>query len=322
MWWQSKVAQVLLGILVVLAVYVMACRLIGSDGLVLSAKREMLDRRSEVMVLRGHGSLLAVADRSWSTSNQFASNYMPLHRSLNQRGGIEFTYAFWLKVDGEHGANLSRIANQTILLRGDRRQFRWQRDEQGVVGAGSQRQSTEFGPGILVCCPSISFGRSYNEFKVNYNTLQEPMSGFVVEARPNEERALRQNAMKLILNEWALMTFVFRDHTPSNDFDDGIEVSVYLNDSLYYMHRSQGAFKVNQGDLYVAPSISGDPRSVMNNVHIGDLQYTNYAMKQKDVEKIYNKGPPKKSFKESRRSASTADPLYLTEYNKLDIYNT
>lgn len=320
MWWQSPVVQVLLGIIVVIAVYVLACKVVGSEGLVLSAKREMLDRKSEVMVLPGHGSLLSVADKAWSTSNQFASNYVPLQRSLNQRGGIEFSYAFWLKVDGEDGAKLSHVANQMILMRGDRRRFRWQMNEQTTVGGVNK--STAFGPGILVCCPSISFGRSYNEFKVNYNTLQEPMSGFVVEARPNEERALRQNALKLMLNEWALMTFVFRDRTPSNDFDDGIEVSVYLNDSLYYMHRSQGAFKVNQGDLYVAPSISGDPKSGMNHVQIGDLQYTNYAMKQKDVEKMYKKGPPKKSFKESRRSASPADPLYLTEYNKLDIYNT
>jgi hypothetical protein len=44
-------------------------------------------------------------------------------------------------------------------------------------------------------------------------------------------------------------------------------------------------------------------------------------MKQSEIAKVYANGPPKKSFKKSRHETS-ADPLYLTEYNKLDIYNT
>jgi hypothetical protein len=313
MWW---VFQVLLGVVVVLAVYVLACWTIGNDGLVLSPKNELMDKRSDVMVLKGYGSLLAVSDKSWSTSNQFASNYLPLTRSLNRRGGIEFTYAFWLRVDAEDGANLAQVANQTILLRGDPGRYRWQRREKLPGNEINQI----FGPGVLVCCPSISFGRSYNELKVSYNTLNEPVSGFVIKARPSEnDPSLRQNAMKLVLNEWALMTFVFKDHTPSNDFDDGIEVSVYLNDSLYYQHRSKGAFKVNQGDFWLAPSAA---TSAMNNVQIGDVRYRNYAMKQSDIAAIFSRGPPKESFKEARRSASDSEPLYLSEYNKLDIYNT
>lgn len=310
------ILQVLFGAVVVLVVYVIACLLIGSNGLVLSPKDELLDRRSDVTVLRGYGSLLSVADKSWSTSNQFARNYVPLLRSLNQRGGIEFTYAFWIRIDADEGANLDRIANQAILVRGDRRRFRWQ------MRKSSPNTSKSFGPDVLIACPAISFGNKYNEFKVSYNTLQEPQAGFVIEARPGDEPiGVRQNAMKLMLNDWALLTFVFKDHSPSNEFDDGIEVSVYLNDSLYYLHRAKGAFKVNQGDLHVAPSATGDPTSALNHVQIGDLRYSNYAMKPSDISQVYKHGPPKSSFKKSRHETA-ADPLYLTEYNKLDIYNT
>jgi hypothetical protein len=318
--------QVLIGLLIVLVVYVVALSVMGVGSFAKRASSHLRERFKTSLIVDGHASLLSLADRSWSTSDSTARNYVPLTRSLNQRGGIEFTYAFWIKISS--GQGLSRLANQVVLLRGDRTPYRWQKTEAAGAGVdGRPEQTLTYGPDTLIKCPCIRFGRSYDEWAVSYNTLDSPNAGFVVRARdePNDP-SLRRNALKLMLDEWTLVTFTFKDTTPTSDFEDGIEANMYLNDSLYYTHRAKGAFKVNDGDLFVAPSSGGagsDPASALNQVRIGDLRYMNFAASPSAVAASYRQGPPKEAYGESSRDrASESDPLYLSEYNKLDIYNT
>jgi hypothetical protein len=219
-----------------------------------------------------------------------------------------------MKIENRDGVDLSKLANSVIMLRGDRNKYHVTvRDPSGL-------STKEFKH--MIFNPCIQFGRSYNELSVKYNTIHTPFNGFVVESIPSMGDPLnRQNALNLILNEWVLLTFVFQDHHPINDFEDGIDARVYLNDALYQHHQSKGAFRVNQGDLCLFPTNDGIHSTAAGLVHIGDLTYCNFAMTESDVRKAYERGPPTKSFRDME-SDSLSDPLYLTEYNKLDIYNT
>lgn len=303
--------QVLIGLLVVIVIYIVFVMVYGAPSLSGSATRITRERHNKVLIVPGHMSMLGLSDKMWSTNNPYAKNFLPLTRSLNQRGAIEFSYQFWINISS--GKNLSSLRNQTILLRGSPQNVQVLQEMNGT--------QINLGKSMLVMCPRIAFGESFDELQVSFNTLSDPFSSFTIKKDPGvPDRVDRQQALKLVLNEWALLTFTFRDNVSINDFHDGIEVDVYLNDSLYYMHVQQGTLKVNHGDFWIAPSENERPRSALSQVELGDVRYTNYALSISEIIDTFSRGPPKKSYKNS--DVLSSQPLHLTEYNKLDIYNS
>lgn len=166
--------------------------------------------------------------------------------------------------------------------------------------------------GVAIKCPRIEFGDTYDHLLVTFNTTDDLDVVMDVAKVPGSTAPY---ALSLIGNRWALMTFTFEDHTPINDFEDGITVNFFLNDVLYRSGAFKGALRQNDDALHLFPGggISG--------ARVGDLTYSNYAWGAAQVQKTYLKGPPRKRMRDPVDDA-IGEPLYLTEYNKLDVYST
>jgi hypothetical protein len=59
----------------------------------------------------------------------------------------------------------------------------------------------------------------------------------------------------------------------------------------------------------------------MRDATVGNVTYHNYALSTVDCARIYNDGPPTYAAK-NVAGGGMGEPLFLSEYNKLDIYNT
>lgn len=317
--------QVTVGVAIVALIYLLSLWVMQRDRVLDHEVSEMRPTELAVDVLRGYGSAERLSSLRWSTANQNAGSFLPLLPSYNRRGGVQFTYSFWVKVDTRGGG--AELANQVLLLRGDKRNFRWRRITGAAPvadgGTGGGETAEDFGPAVLVKCPLIRFGESFDELVVEYNTLHDPSSSFKVSSSPLPGPGERRNALSLMQGRWAMLTFAFEDNVGISSFEDGLMVRFYLNDALYHTHRQPGALRRNQGDFFLAPTFHAGNHAATaasGGLTMGDVRFFNYAVAPKDVERLFSRGQPLKEARELQQRGD-ADPLYLSEYNRLDIYN-
>jgi hypothetical protein len=73
--------------------------------------------------------------------------------------------------------------------------------------------------------------------------------------------------------------------------------------------------KQNDGDLYIFP----DNTQSGEFVKLGNINYYNYALSASEVEKAFKMGPP--NYPAMPVNDKTAQPSYMSAYNRIDIYN-
>jgi hypothetical protein len=322
--------QIGLGIAVVLAVYAIALWLLQNDQLVVDPA-DLRPPKQALRILDGYAESTALLNKSWSTINADAFNYAGLKRSYNRKGGAQFSYSLWIRLQDTSDANVS---GKTIFLRGDPTVYNWARvpssDSEGGGGGGSPATFRD----VLIACPRVAFGPTFDSFDVSVNAVNEPAVTFSIRPSvqdddgndPSVDPSMRHNALKLIQNRWALLTFVFEDHVAISDFEDGLSVRFYLNDALYGNFKSPNALKQNNGDFYLFPAIgttapNSHGGSGIRGATVGNVTYFNYALSTQDCAGLVRQGPPTYAAR-NIGGAGLGEPLYLSEYNKLDIYNT
>mgnify|MGYP001263176766 FL=1 len=106
------------------------------------------------------------------------------------------------------------------------------------------------------------------------------------------------------------------------NFENGISVLIYLNGSLIdsgYEFKND-TLKLNDGPLYIFPSISGQTHHNLN-ASLSDIMYHNYALSQYEIEKIYKEGPNTDQFKTAidiQRSGIAKDSPKLRDLKMLN----
>ena len=319
-------AQIGGGLVVVVLIYVFSLWLLSKDTLVASPN-DLRPLKQSVLILDGYSDTAAASDIDYSTVNPSAFNFVALRRSFNRKGGAQFSYSFWINLKDTTPAN---VAGKTLLLRGDKRVYDWNTEvtDPGTNTTGVSKTFSD----VLVKCPRIRFGDTFDTIVIEFNTLADPGATIVIspdpETAPTADPSLRHNALKLIQNRWALLTFTFEDSVAISDFEDGIMVRFFLNDMLYSTSTMPSAFKLNGGNMFLLPTISyTDPasnetvnESPISNAQIGNVAYYNYALGSEGIRELFRAGPPRKPA--AMMNGARGEPLYLSEFNKLDVYNT
>ncbi len=334
--------QIVAGLAVILCIYMLSLWIIQGDQLVTDVN-SLRQPKLQVKIMDGYGSGLAVSDRNWSTVNQASANFLSLKRSFNRRGGAQYAYSFWMQLSDTSPAN---IANRTIVMRGDKNVYAWVAQSSPDPLFNTISGTTSF-KDVMVKSPRIRFGPTFDSFVVELNTISNPnvqinitpeaehtFDGERVTKSQAGDPSMRHNALSLTKGKWAMYTFTFEDQVAISDFENGIMVRFYLNDTLYHTERLPGAMRQNYGDLFLLPTIARATTStdVYNQVaatipagpfqgNIGNLSYFNYSLSIADVGELFRNGPPRYPARDMI-SGVGSDPLYLSEYNRLDVYNT
>ena len=297
--------QVSVALVIVYATYLLSLFILRRDRLIVDDKFTY-DQSSRTLVIDGVADTSSLQRTVVDALNPASLSYAKLPRSLNRKGGAQFTYQFWMLID-----NPASITYQDILLRGDPRPY----NLATVDASGELVSQVE---DIMIKCPRIRFNGMYNELAVEINTLNNPNPPPLRIETSNASDELssvdRQSILKLSPNRWVLYTFIFQDKIQINDFESGIQMSFYVNDVLHSRSVTQSTLRQNNGNLYLFPS------GPIDGCKIANLAYYNYALSTEEIAGVYNRGVPSHMYTKNH-GASMATPLYLTEYNKLNMYN-
>lgn len=255
------------------------------------------------LIIPGWVETKGFTDKAFNTYNRFAKNYKKLPKSSNKFGGAQFTYTLWTKFNNVSAENL---AGKVLFLQGDKKKYPYTETIYNKATA-----KTDY----LVKCPLVKFGNNSNELIVEFNTTKDITETAVISRVQSSDETLRHNIFSLTPGKWTMMTFVFQDDKRYGDPENGIIFSFYLNDVLYSTQRFTGALRLNQGDLNILPGSS------IQDGYISDLTYHNYALNPNEITKLVSMGYTNKRYDEMQSDPSFNQPLYLSQYNKLEINN-
>jgi len=301
--------QIFGGLVVVYILYVLFLIVMKSDKLYIDNKYDKQGKR-EVLILDGLADT-SIGTIIYSTSLPGTTNYLPIHPSVNIKGGAQFTYSFWLYV----GDGATDVANKCLFLRGDPNAYDVKITSNNFDAAKKQMMpSTSYNiKERLVYCPMFCFGETSRDLVIWFNTLNNMREKLEINPIKSDNNIYRNNITSMMTNMWTHICIVFQDNMPINDFENGIEVRFYFNDVLYSVGKFASTLRQNDGNFYLFPdSIIGCKMS--------DFKYWNYALSDNEVRKLASTAPSQNAASSLSKTIITSS-MTLGDYNKLDWYN-
>jgi hypothetical protein len=231
---------------------------------------------------------LSNSEIEFNTYNDKSGNYVKMPISINNDGGSQYTYSFWLNKKPSQ-----EYADRIILLKG-------------------LKDDTD----ITIKNPLIKFGDDSDKLIIQFNTTNNN----------NNEIVLGENNSIFDITTgdiWYLVTIVFKDsYNNKTNFENGVVVLVYLNGSLIDSGHEfkNDTLKLNEAPLYILPSIKDKTHHNLNS-NLSDVMYHNYALSQFEIEKIYKEGPNTDQFKTAidiQRSGLSKDSPKLRDLHILN----
>ena len=269
--------QFVVGLVVVFIINFFSLLAMRADKLFIDEKYDYTMKRKTVVVT---GILSPTISQSFNTTSIFAKQYMPINPSVNVKGGAQFTYMFWLKI-----LDANAVSNQVLFMKGDPTVYTY---TQNLSRAGDT-QTTQV-TDLAVFCPMFKFGSNPNEYVIQFNTFNNMNEQLFVQQIQSANNVMRQNLISIVgVNNWVMITLIFEDNIPINDFENGLAVKFYVNDLLYQSGTYPTAMKQNKGDLVLFPKIGN--KQPISGCQISNFIYYNYAVGDNEIIIQYTRGP-------------------------------
>lgn len=267
------------------------------------------------------------AQWNFETYNKTSYSYKELSPSINQQGGAEYSYNFWLFIDKD---NINSTNDIVLLLRGSTKQIPYLSDTNCALVENNKY--------IFVKNPMIRLKNDGTAIIVEYNTLTSP-------------DAYRENGINLIncngnwydknrgtlgihtMNDnvykkkWFMFTLILKETNPDDDvlyknktsckiYINGINVLDRIVESPYNGSYGSAAMKHNRGPLYINPgNILGNNNDSLikkdDILKMADMTYFNYAINDAEILALFKKGFNKATaIKVTTNTDNTIEDLY------------
>lgn len=318
----SNIIQIFLGIFIVLILLLIAWLIYNYERIDMLKSRNNAKRKT--IMFKGIYDYGVHDELEFNTYSKYnGQNYRDLIPSVNQKGGAEYSYNFWLKMDKEKLKGQTLCDDIILFMKGDKIQLNYLTDVECKLINNNKKY-------IFIKNPLIRLdSKNLNSLVVEYNTITSPDS-----YRSNGNSLIKCNGgsyddknqgylgiydMKSgeFDKRWFMITLVLKEITPENDILNKFKTSckLYLNgikmldrevESSYngITNDSVGsaAMKHNRSPLFVNPTKqicteeSGKVTNKEEALMMADLDYYNYALEYEEVKKIFNKGFNKGKF--------------------------
>ena len=319
----SNIIQVFLGIFIILILLLIAFMVYNYEKI--DSLKSSNNIRKKIPIFKGIYDFASHSDVVYNTYANTSSSFRDLVPSINQKGGAEYTYNFWIKIDRTNLINANPSKDDILLfLRGSKIQLPYE----NTKGTGTNCLLQQKGKYILVKNPLIRMKNDGTSIIVEYNTVSHPDSyrsdGTSLIKCENGEWDDRNGGLLGIYdmnsseydNKWFMFTLVLREITPENDILNKFKTlcKIYLN-GINMLEREveapfngssdktpgSAAMKHNRAPLYVNPGnlLSKNPQSENNKIfnnnnssplQISDLYYFNYALIDEEIKSLFNNG--------------------------------
>jgi hypothetical protein len=296
------------------------------------------DIRKEVNILSGTYDF-SNSEVKFNTSDPSELNYKNIKPSINQEGGAEYTYNFWLNIDQEKIVSPSNTPQKDIILflKGEKNLYYNSR-----TNFNCANNLTQNNPIILTKNPLVRLSGDGKRIAVDYNNIYSSDSYqhgskynncSYIDAGADWNNK-NKNALGIynieFNNKWFMVTIVMREVADSNNilslnrasckmYVNGVKLLDKKVETKYANNRYSATFRNNASHLYINPLIDNtiikDTMNPYKKVTTGtalrmaDAKYYNYAINEEMITSLYNKG-----FNTEVAVTATVD-------NKLSKYN-
>lgn len=321
----SNIVQIILALLLILMLLFIAYVIYSYESF--RSMQNSMTLRKEIVVFDG---IMDFSTTQWifNTYNRGLASFKDLTASINQNGGAEYSYNFWIYMD-KAALNNANSSDLVLLLRGNKFKIPYINN--------TNCETVNKGSYILVKNPLIRMKSDGSAIVVEYNTITNPDSyreyGNSAIACASGSWYDKNKGLLGIYNlesyvdkKWFMFTVVLQETNPDNDllyknkanckmYVNGINVLDRTVESPYNGEFGSAAMKHNRAPLYVNP---GDLFSSDNNngenpfktqgngtssLQMANLSYFNYALSELEVQQLFQMG-----FTKSPAIAPMDDP--------------
>jgi len=131
------------------------------------------DIKKEVDIIKGVFDFNANKEWNYNTSNKFHDTYLPIKPSMNQAGGAEYSYNFWLYVDKNELDNCNKEKKDIALLLKGEKHFYYNVNNYNCSARGADETII---PTILTKNPLIRINHNGSKLAFDYNNILSPDS--------------------------------------------------------------------------------------------------------------------------------------------------
>lgn len=311
----STILQIFFGIVLIIILAFISFYIYSRESIIALSNTSTL--KKQIMVFDGIVDF-NTSQITYNTYNKSALSFKDLSPSVNQNGGAEYSYNFWLYIDKQSLANSSSSEDIVLLLRGSRIKVPYLNDVNCEL--------LNKGKYIIVKNPLIRIKNDGSALIVEYNTVTNPDS-----YRENGNNMISCNSSswydrnkgllgmynmddEIYDKKWFMISVVLREISPDNDilYKNKTSCKIYINginildrivDSPYngdtkgsaVMKHNRAPLYVNPGDIFNmnADKAESNPISTASDKHpllMANLSYFNYAIEALEIKNLFAKG--------------------------------
>tara|TARA_B100001540_G_C15816257_1_gene647644 strand:+ start:6827 stop:7897 length:1071 start_codon:yes stop_codon:yes gene_type:complete len=325
----SNIIQIILALFIIIILYIIAYYTFNYESMNI-VKVMGGSKARKIELFKGIYDYSLEKEVSYNTysNNTTQGAFRELIPSINQYGGAEYSYSFWLKVDPEKLQNATDNNENIILFfRGSKHKIRYNTPNQKNCLMEANNKY------ILVKNPLIRMKKDGTSIIVEYNSVSNPdtfREDGIEKIDCSGDWDSKNKGLLGIYNmtdneyknKWFMFTVVLQEITPEDDILHRFKTrcKIYLNgvnmlnriveapfngqDNTSY---GSAAMKHNRGKLYVNPGdiLTGDNNPLFSaentvagegGLQMADLSYFNYALEQDEIIKLFKKGFNKERY--------------------------
>jgi hypothetical protein len=224
------------------------------------------DIRKETEIFNGIIDFNDIRELKYNTKNRAHEKYRDISPSINQQGGAEYTYNFWLYVDQGRITQLKNDSNKDILLflKGEK-QFYYNNDFNYNCMFKSTDNSKIKHPILLTKNPLVRLSSDGKNLAVDYNNILSPDSyqnnskynrcDNIDNNKPWWDRNKNMIGVYDIefSNKWFMVTIVMKEIADNNNIltKNRAICRIYINGLLIFENKVETIYGSNQ-DIYSA----------------------------------------------------------------------
>ena len=342
--------QVVVAILIVIGFFLLAFFVYNKEAIEAAMVKRSVKKHT--YVFRGIKDLTTLGNgETYDTSDRLHPTFRDMPNSVNQLGGAEFTYSFWMyksaktvttQSENSFSVNTETSADDLLLLiRGSNREQTYK----NICG------NTKTTP--MIKCPLVKFqGKNWEYLVVELNTVSKPDSvreqSLDICSTQSTPTWSGANSHKIALsgfndsnfiNKWFMVTVVVSDTEPKDNlpvrnkirariYVNGVmELERYLDNQIGEVSSEEPSILLqNHGPLYVAPAThhyngatpTKVPRSnpSVTDLFMANLSYMSYAATPTEIQSLFKEGFDRNIAPSVSQSAANEDRYRSTMKNR------
>jgi hypothetical protein len=262
--------------------------------------------KKPVNIFKGIMPLNSNVKPSYTTFDKSSGTFKDLKPSINQKGGAEYSYNFWIH-NNRLESSIKNITN-VLFLRGNNNMIQYT-SKNNCITQPNKKWFLSKNPLMRVY---INNNSQLESIITEFNSITNPDAFHINSDSPNcnsdNHEELYSNHLGIFgiskrsdLNDkWIMITLVVKETNPDTNilFRNKAVVKMYLNGfeqlnkNADVEYNGSTAMKHNEGNLYINPGNSKENNNITDNsgLQIADLTYYNYALTKDEIVSLHSNG--------------------------------